>query len=103
MKEETLTVQILHYLRDLGLPAWRTHDTRHHPVEPGIADINAVLPNGRFLAIEVKAEGGKTNKLREQQQTQWLESVGKSNAVVCRVDSLLAAQRIIDRTQMGLE
>jgi hypothetical protein len=57
MREESLQRQIVQYLRACGFPAWLTHDSRHHPVEQGIADINAVLPGGVFFACEVKAPG----------------------------------------------
>lgn len=88
MKEESLTLQILEYLRTYNFPAWRTHDTRHHPVEAGIADINAVLPSGRFFACEVKKPGGTTNKIREQLQIEWLARVKIRGAIVCRAESI---------------
>ena len=95
MKEESLTLQILEYLRTYGFPAWRTHDTRNHPVEAGIADINAVLRNGRFFACEVKKPGGTTNKLREQLQIAWLEKVAKGGAIVCRAESIEDVEKVI--------
>jgi hypothetical protein len=73
VKEETLTLQIVALLRSCGLPAWRTHDTRNHPVEKGIADVNAVMPDGTFLPIEVKKPGAeKAHADRRVVQNGWI-------------------------------
>ena len=96
MKEETLVLQILQYIRGCGFPAWRTHDTRHHPVEEGIADIHAVLPCGFFLALEVKKEGGTTNKMREQKQAEWRARIRNVDGAAYQVESLDDAIQIVE-------
>ena len=95
MREEDLTLQILDMLRAYGFPAWRTHNTRHYPVEPGIADINAVLPGGIFFACEVKKPGEYTKPFREQKQAEWLKRVADQGGVVCKVRNLEEAQNIL--------
>jgi Holliday junction resolvase len=89
MREEALQREIVYLLRARGYPAWLTHDSRHHPVEPGIADINAVLDGGRFLAIEVKAPGReKAHADRRAVQDAWLTAIGIRGGVVWKVSSL---------------
>lgn len=64
--EKELVNDILDYLRALGIFAWR-QNTGAMKIQnrlvrfgiPGMADIIGVLPNGRFLAIEVKTKGNK--------------------------------------------
>jgi hypothetical protein len=96
VREEDLTLQILDMIRAHGLPAWRTHDTRHHPVEEGIADINAVLPGGVIFACEVKKPGGSTNRLRESKQEDWLRRVADQGGAVCKVTSLEGAREALE-------
>ena len=97
MRELDLTRQILDMIRKYGIPSWRTHsDSRHQPVEDGIADINAVLPGGVFFACEIKKEGGRTKKLREQRQADWLRRVAYQGGVVCKVTSLEGAREALE-------
>ena len=66
-------MQIVGLLRSCGLPAWRTHDEHHYPVEKGISDVNAVLPDGTFLPIEVKKPGAeKAHADRRVIQDGWI-------------------------------
>jgi hypothetical protein len=96
VREEDLTLQILDMLRAHGLPAWRTHDTRHHPVEEGISDINAVLPGGVIFVCEVKKPGGSTNRLHESKQADWLRRVADQGGAVCKVTSLEGAREALE-------
>lgn len=48
----------------------------------GISDRIAVLPNGKFLAIECKAPGKKPTKLQEE----FLRGVAKNNGIALVID-----------------
>lgn len=61
-READLEADILTLLAYYHIPAWRTHDARNHPAQPGISDVIGVLPGGRFLAIECKAHRGVVTK-----------------------------------------
>jgi hypothetical protein len=96
MREESLQRQIVEYLRACGYPAWLTHDSRHHPVEQGIADVNAVLPGGVFFACEVKAPGRETAHAdRRAIQDAWLLSIEKGGGIVCRASNLRDVEMIL--------
>jgi hypothetical protein len=84
LSEADLQRQIIQYLRARGMPAWLTHDSRHHPVEPGIADINCILPGGRFLAIECKTDTGKLSP----EQLEWFRVLESGSGNWCIVHSL---------------
>jgi len=67
MTETQIQSQIMEYLKLSGITAWR-NNTRtvklggrmvHMGLCKGSSDIIGVLPDGRFLAIEVKRPGGK--------------------------------------------
>ena len=73
-KESDLKRQILKYLAYCGIFAWNNRNVgvwnakyqKYIPSQiKGISDIIGILPDGRFLAIEVKREG---NKLTEWQK-----------------------------------
>lgn len=61
-KESDLQTQILNYLREKGVFCWKQNSSgvrgRKAPIR-GIPDILGVLPDGRFLGVEVKKPGGK--------------------------------------------
>ena len=78
-RESALQHLILKYLNTRGFPAWLTHDSRHYPIEKGIADINCVLPDGRFLAIECKR---KDERLSPDQEL-WLSDIVRSGGKIC--------------------
>jgi len=73
-KESDLKRQILNYLAYCGIFAWNNRNVgvwnaKYQKYIPsqirGVSDIIGILPDGRFLAIEVKREG---NKLTEWQK-----------------------------------
>tara|TARA_R100000458_G_scaffold27757_1_gene25369 strand:+ start:13098 stop:13463 length:366 start_codon:yes stop_codon:yes gene_type:complete len=45
--------------------------------QKGMADLVGCAPDGRFVSIEVKAEGGKLTRLQER----WLQEKQKRNAI----------------------
>lgn len=79
---------ILIYLQHLNIFAWRNNNTglfdprtqsyRAAPLK-GISDIIGILPDGRFLAIEVKTKKGKTT----QEQLDFLNNIQYNGGVAC--------------------
>ena len=62
MYERDVVASILRYLRRLpDCYAWKTHGNQY---SAGIPDIIACV-NGRFVAFEVKRQGGKPTPLQE--------------------------------------
>ena len=72
--------QILEYLEARRFYAWRSNTGRRGGVsygKVGSADILGILPDGRFLAIEVKGPGGKASI----DQLQFLGDIAKNGGV----------------------
>lgn len=76
--ESDIQKQILQYLSLLGIVHWRQNSgafvvpagagSRRRYVRagmPGVSDIIGLLPNGRFLAIEVKRPGEQPTELQQ--------------------------------------
>lgn len=70
--EKELQNEILHYLHSSDIFAWRQNtgafraDKRFIRMGfPGISDIIGILPDGRFLAIEVKSPKGKLTEYQK--------------------------------------
>jgi Holliday junction resolvase len=78
-----LEAQILDYLRLCGWKAWKTHNGKHRPADPGIPDIMGIR-GGLLLAVEVKA--GK-DTLREEQNS-FLRELIDAGAAICIARSL---------------
>jgi hypothetical protein len=95
MKEEQLQREIIAVLHKYGFPAWLTHDSRHHPIEKGIADINCILPGGKFLAIEVKLPKEKPSS----EQDAWLMKVSRGGGIACVAQSLNDIYAILEREE----
>jgi len=74
LRENEIQRQILDYLKLRGIPAWRNQSGfvrigSHymHVGTTGSPDIVGVLPaSGRFLAVEVKAEGEKLTDVQSR-------------------------------------
>jgi hypothetical protein len=96
MKEEQLQREILAILHHHGLPAWLTHDSRHHPIEIGIADINCVLPGGKFLAIEVKLPKEKPSP----EQDAWLKRISLGGGIACVAQSINDVLAILENKSL---
>jgi len=92
IREATIQLDILTYLRWRQIPAWSTHSSRNHPETPGMADIVGMLPGGRFLAIEVKSEEGVVSK----EQREWLNRVHAHGGLVILACSVEDVQKVID-------
>lgn len=92
IRESTIQAEILQYLRWRRIPAWSTHSSRNRPETPGMADILGVLPGGRFLAIECKAEAGKASEL----QLDFMASVNAVGGLAFVARSVEDVQRAID-------
>ncbi len=71
--ERAIQAQILQYLRYRGIKAFRINagglrDKRNHLIRmapKGSADIWGVMPGGRAIFVECKAEGGKLTQFQE--------------------------------------
>ena len=77
MSEAEIVRSCLHILRVEGIMAWRNNTGVRGKVHfglPGSSDIFAILPDGRFLAIECKTSEGKLSEL----QTVFLHQVQAS-------------------------
>jgi len=83
---------ILDYLALRGVYHWRSNTGRRGGVsygKVGSADILGILPNGRFLAIEVKRPGG----VASFEQLEFLANIAKNGGVAFVADNL---QTVID-------
>lgn len=74
-KESDITKQIRSYLNLMGIPHWKIWQGAMS--FKGISDIIGVLPDGKFLAIEVKRPGRKPT----ERQKQFLEQVKAAGGV----------------------
>jgi hypothetical protein len=92
IREATIALDILTYLKWRQIPAWPTHSTKNHPETPGMADILGILKGGRFMAIEVKSEGGVVSKV----QREWLNRVRGCGALAMVARSVEDVQKAID-------
>ncbi len=82
---------VLEYLQMRGIFAWRNNTTgiydqalkRYRPNHGlnGVADILAILPQGRFLAVECKSERGKLSDA----QRMFAVAVNDAGGVYCVV------------------
>ena len=89
--EKDLQKEILSYLCSSGIFAWRQNTGavlyKKRFVRfglPGISDIIGIMPDGRFLAIEVKSEKGKLTVYQEG----FLEAVRKNGGIAIIARSL---------------
>jgi RecB family endonuclease NucS len=83
---------ILDYLTMRGIYHYRNNTGRRGGVSYGFvgsADIIGILPNGRFLAIEVKRPGG----VASFEQLEFLANIAKNGGVAFASDNL---QTVID-------
>jgi hypothetical protein len=82
MKEKTITNKIKKYLKEEGHYVMKIAGGRYQ--QPGISDLIAVSPIGRFIAIEVKAPGQEPTPL----QKAFLRQIKKNNGIAIWVTSL---------------
>lgn len=82
--EKHIQAIILEYLPYIGIFAWRTNSGvifsgghAHRMAPPGTADIIGILPDGRFIAIEVKRPGGVVS----DKQKEFLEKITSRGGV----------------------
>lgn len=72
-EEQQLINTVLEYLNILRIPAWRMNsgafEIQNRFVTfgtKGMSDIIAILPDGKFLAIECKRQDGKVSALQKE-------------------------------------
>ncbi len=98
MKESKIQKDILEYLKSEGIFCWKNFTTgipdknidggyRTNP-NSGMSDIMGILPDGRFLAIEVKKPGHYTNTKRLAKQFMFLNRVIINGGEAYMVESL---------------
>ena len=107
ISENQVQNAILEYLEWLGIFAWRNNSTgvfdpkkkifrkaQGKHVINGVSDILGILPNGKFLAIEVKSP---QNKKRPKHQVDFIKKIHDSGGLAFFADNLdYAANRIKD-------
>ena len=62
--ETDIQRKVMAALKALRVPAWRVNATSRSyrmAVNPGMSDIIAILPGGRFLGLEVKVPGARVS------------------------------------------
>lgn len=89
MREKTIENQIKKYLKDKGAYCVKYHGNQFSQV--GVADL-LVCYKGKFLAIEIKNEIGKTSPLQEQN----ILMVKKAGGVSFVARSLEDVKRILE-------
>lgn len=94
LPESALRDQIFSYLTRIGLLVWKDYQPNAKPgkgysrSKTSVADILGVMPDGQFLAVEVKKPDGKVS----MGQWQWLERVRRSNGFVIVATSVADVQ-----------
>lgn len=90
-REQDIQKAVLHYLAAMWVAAWRQNTgavfTGSRFVRfrvPGISDIIGILPDGKFLAVKVKAEKGQFT----QRQNILIGEVMKNTGVVITAQSV---------------
>jgi len=74
--ENSLTIACINYMRLKGVYCWRQNNvgmvndkqngkTRYISAHKGTPDILGILPNGRFIGVEVKSIKGKQSEYQE--------------------------------------
>lgn len=95
--EKQIENSILNYLRANGIFCWkaqsvglfdptkkiyRRSNNKHHI--KGVSDILGIMPNGRFLAVEVKSEKGRATP----EQLQFIENIKESGGIALLARSI---------------
>lgn len=103
ISEKLIEKSILQWLSVKGIKAWKNHSVgifdprqgqfraiRGQFTQKGTADILGILPDGKFLAIEVKSEKGRVT----DEQAQFIDDILHRNgfAIIARsLDEVIAA------------
>jgi len=101
-RESDVLSACLQFLALKGIFCWRSNNTPVYDTArkryrafrglKGVADILGVLPDGLFLAVEVKKPGGR----RSIEQEAFLNHVRQLGGVALCVDSVTALQTALD-------
>lgn len=92
--EHPVQTEILEYLALLGVEAWRNNVGRRGGItfgKAGLPDILGFLPDGRFLAIEVKRPKGGRNRPK---QVEFIDKAKKAGAVAFFARSVEEVQAV---------
>lgn len=106
MKESKVQKEILQFLHAKRIFVWRNHSTGiYDPTKGGfrrnnsygalngVADILGILPDGRFLAIEVKTPATKNNL--SILQSNFLTNINKSYGVAFVAWSIESVEEVL--------
>jgi hypothetical protein len=106
MKENELQKAILTLLSYHQIKHWRINttglfDPRTQTFRPslskGVSDIVGILPDGRFLAIEVKTKTGKVS----QEQQVFLDAIRENNGVAIVARSIEDVAHVLEFKRCG--
>ena len=95
MKEQTIQAKIIKWLEARGCYVIKTMVTS----KAGTPDLIVCLPNGRFMAIEVKCPGGRLSKLQEVN----LRWIAERQGISLRADSVQDVSRQLKERGITLE
>lgn len=68
---------------------------------PGSADLIGIIEGGRFLSIEVKRPGGRTDPKRAAKQKAWREMINAFGGLAIQVESAEEAVEAVERARKG--
>lgn len=114
ISEQNIQMMCIQYIQYRGIMCWRNNtgsfvrnyynqkeqkwkQTFFRAGHKGHADIFGVLPDGKFLAVEVKTQTGKLSK----EQVEFLEAVNNTNGlglvVRCLEDIVIGLDKYFDK------
>ena len=91
ISEAEITKQIRQYLNLKGIFHWKQFQTLGS--KAGVSDIIGILPDGRFLAIEVKIPRGRVSPYQQE----FLDQITKSNGIAIIARSVDDVIEVIDK------
>lgn len=100
VRESEIQKAILQYLHARGIFAWTNKTTgtfdpykktfRKFTGLRGVSDVLGVMPNGRFLAIEVKAKDGRVSP----DQKSFIEQINKEHGLAFVARSVADVEKV---------
>jgi hypothetical protein len=94
--EKIVKNKVVAWLKLHNIPYWYIIPS-HFGNSTGMADLCCILPSGKWLAIEVKAKGKKSNLTPHQRK--FLKTISDNNGysfVVDREEDLLEIEKVIN-------
>lgn len=105
--EKQIQRAVLDFLRYKRIFCWKQHNAgiqkangRYIPAGMvGVSDIMGVMPDGRFLAVEIKRPGGKVSP----SQQIFLDNVRRNRGLAWVVQSIKEAEDLLNNYGAGKE